>query len=313
MRKEFLTILAVIATIIVITFFILIAPSGPARTAGPAVPNGTPLPPFPQEPLPLSERLNSTDLLLREPVGGFRGDLIWLVDPDNATWDYVFYSRDYGPGNVTLSVTEVSSPLNTTHVTPSPGISARMVPDRFTIEPETNVTTQLVVNITPAGYSHDPLTRTFYVHADVEGEKNAVADDWIRVQMADRPTTYLSYQTSGGISERSINLHRGDTWKGTVTVSPGERGTGPVHIWFKEIDCTTMEMGSDDVPQPWSPGRPIISVSPDQFTGRSFGRYELPVTITAATDVPSGKYCYGVYYDTADGHTSYSVTVQVVA
>jgi hypothetical protein len=313
MRKEFLAILAGIATIIVIIFFILIAPSGPARTAGSVVPNGTPLPPLPQEPLPLSERLNSTDLLLREPVGGFRGPLLWTTGPDNITMDYFFYSRNFGPGNVTLTVYEVENPLDTTPLTPSPGISARMIPDHFTAGPGTETMSQLVVNISPGGYSHDSATRTFYVHAEAGGEKNAVADDWIRVRMGDQPITYLSYQTSGDISERSINLHRGDTWKGIVTVSPGERGTGPVHVWFKEIDCTTMEMGSGDVPQPWSPGRPVISVSPDQFTGRSFGRYELPATITAATDVPPGKYCYGVYYDTADGHTSYSVNVQVVA
>jgi hypothetical protein len=313
MRKEFLAILAVIATIIVITFFILIAPSGPARTTVSAVPNGTPLPPLPQEPLPLSERLNSTDLLLREPIGGFRGDLIWLVGPDNATWDYVFYSRDYGPGNVTLSVTEVSSPLNTTPVTPSPGIFARMVPDRFTIEPGTNITTQLVVNITPAGYSHDPVTRTFYVHADVEREKNAVADDWIRVQMADRPTTWLDYQTTGDISEHEITMHQGGRWVGNVTVRLGERGTGPVRVWFEELDCETMGSSSMDTPQPPSPGWPVISVDPAQFVGRSFGTYELQITVsTAAQPVQPGTYCYEIHIDAPDEHTSFSSKVQVI-
>jgi hypothetical protein len=313
MQKQYPAVPAIVAVIIVIAFLTIIVPAGMPRSGNSAVPATTPLPPLPKEPLLLAERLNSTDLLLREPVGGFRGPLLWINGPDNITMDYVFYSRNFGPGNVTLTVYEVENPLNTTPVTPSSGISARIIPDHFIAGPGTETVSQLVVNISPAGYSHDPATRTFFVHAEAEREKNAVADDWIRVRMGDQPITYLSYQTSGDFSEHSMNLRRGDTWKGTVTVSPGERGTGPVHVWFKEIDCTTMEMGSYDVPQPWDPGRPVISVSPDQFTGRSFGRYELSVTITAATDVPPGKYCYGVYYDTADGHTSYPVNVQVVS
>ena len=313
MKKQDLAIPTVIAVIIVIAFLIIIVPAVMPRSGNSAGPATTSPSPLPKEPLPLSERLNSTDLLLREPVGGFRGPLLWTTGPDNITMDYFFYSRESGPGNVTLTLYEVESPLNLTPVTPSPGISARMIPDHFIAGPGTETRSQMVVNISPAGYSHDPATRTYYVHAEAEREKNAVADDWIRVRMGDRPITYLSYQTSGDFSERSINLRRGDTWKGTVTVSPGERETGPVHVWFKEIDCTTMEMGSDDVPLPWDPGRPVIFVSPDQFTGRSFGRYELPVTITSVPEVPPGKYCYGVYYDTADGHTSYSVNVQVVA
>ena len=313
MVKQELAIHAVITAIIVIAFFILTVPVGIPRAGYPVVPATTPLPALPREALPLAERLNSTDLLLREPVGGFRGDLIWLVGPDNMTYDYVFYSRDYGPGNVTLSVAEVSSPLNTTPVTPSPGISARMVPDRFTTEPGTNITVQLVVNITPAGYSHDPVTRTFYVHADVEGEKNAVADDWIRVQMADRPTTYLSYQTTGDISEHEITMHQGGRWAGNVTVRLGERGTGPVRVWFQELDCVTMGTSSMDTPQPPSPGWPVISVDPAQFVGRSFGTYKLPTTVSAAArPVRPGTYCYEIHIDAPDEYTSFSSKVRVI-
>jgi hypothetical protein len=313
MRKKYPVILAIGAAIILVALVILVTGAGPVRTTVKTLTTETPLPILPREALPLSEQMNSTDLLLHEPVGGFRGPLLWISGPDNITMDYFFYSRNFGPGNVNLTLYEVESPLNTTPVTPSPGISVLMIPDHFIAGPGTETVSQLVVNISPAGFSHDTATRTYYVHAEVDGEKNAVADDWIRVRMGDQPITYLSYQTSGDFSERDMSLRQGDTWKGMVTIRPGERGTGPVHVWFKEIDCTIMEMGSDDAPQPWSPGRPIISVSHDQFTGRSFGRYELPVTITAATDVPPGEYCYGVYYDTADGHTSYSVNVQVVA
>ncbi len=313
MKKQDLAIHAVIAAIIGIALFILIVPGEIPHSGNPVIPATTPLQPLPEEALPLSERLNSTNLLLREPIGGFRGPLLWSNGPDNITMDYFFYSRNFGPGNVTLKVFEVENPLNTTPITHSPGISAQMIPDHFTAVPGTETVSQLVVNISPAGYSHDPATRTFYVQAGVSDEKNAIADDWIRVRMGDIPVTYLSYQTTGDFSERDIRLRRGGSWNGIITVIPGERGTGPVHVWFKEIDCATMAMGSDDVPQTWKRGRPIISVSPDRFTGRSFGRYKLPVTITTTPDVPQGEYCYGVYYDTADGHTSYSVTIQVIS
>ena len=312
MQKLHLAILAAIAAIVVIAGIVLLVPAGLPSGTRHDVPAPAPLPPLPKEPLPLSVRLNSTDLLLREPVGGFRGPLLWLTSPDTITMDYVFSSRDYGPGNVTLTVAEVESPLNATPVTPSPGITARMVPDRFTASPGTTTVSQLVVNIGPAGYSHDPATRTFFVHADASGNANAIADDWVRVRMGDMPITYESYQTSGGFSEPEIKMHRGIPWNGTVTILTGERGTGEVRIWFRELDCKTMAMGSEDTPEPWNPGRPVISVAPDRFTGRSFGRYELPVTISAGPDVPPGTYCFGVYYDAPDVHTSYSVKVTVV-
>ena len=309
MRKNSLIIRAVIIAIIIIIFIFLFATPRSTRFADTAGPAYTP----PTDALPLAEQLNSTSLLLHEPVGGFRGPLYWINSPDTVTWDYVFYSRNFGPGNVTLSVYEVSNPLNTIPVQPSPGISARMIPDRFTTVPGSEVTSQLVVNITSEGYSHNSVTRTFYVHASAEGEKNAVADDWIRVRMGDRPITYLSYQTKGDISNYNITIHRGERWVGNITVSPGERGTGPVRIWFKELDCETMFSSSMDTPQPPNPDWPEVTVDPDQFIGRSFGNYQLPATISAvAPSVQTGTYCYGINIDTADGRTGFDSKVHVI-
>jgi hypothetical protein len=206
MRNSYLIILAVIIAVTIIVSIFLFAMLGPIQfteTTGPAYLS-------PTQVLPLAEQLNSTSLLLHEPIGGFRGPLRWISEPANVTWDYEFYSRNYGPGNVTLSVYEVRNPLNTTPVQPTPGISARMIPDRFTTVPGSEVTSQLVVNITSEGYSHNSVTRPFYVHAEVEGEWNAVAYDWIRVRMGDRPISYTSYQTKGDISNSNITIHRGD-------------------------------------------------------------------------------------------------------
>lgn len=309
MPKNSLIILAVIIAVTIIVSIFLFAMLGSTRfteTTGPVYLS-------PTQALPLAEQLNSTSLLLHEPIGGFRGPLRWISEPANVTWDYRFYSRNYGPGNVTLSVYEVRNPLNTTPVQPTPGISARMIPDRFTTVPGSEVTSQLVVNITSEGYSHNSVTRTFYVHAKVEGEKNAVAYDWIRVRMGDRPISYTSYQTKGDISNSNITIHRGDRWVGNITVSPGERGTGPVMVWFKELDCETLFSSSIDTPQPPNPNWPEDTVYPDQFIGRSFGNYQLPATISAgAPSVQTGTYCYGITIDTADSRTSFDAKVHVI-
>jgi hypothetical protein len=188
-----------------------------------------------------------------------------------------------------------------------------MVPDRFTVGPGKNITAQLAVNVSPEGYSHDPVTRTFYVHADVEGEKNVIADDWIRVQMADRPTTWLDYQTRVGMSEPDIILHHGERWKGNLTVRLGERGTGPVHIWTEELDCGTLESLSLDTLQPPKPGSPVIAIDPAQFIGRSFGTYELGTEITTGNPTADpGTYCYEITINAPDAITSFSTKVHVV-
>ena len=313
MHKNSWIIPSVAVAIIIIASVILLGISSLPGPGGTPLPAQTPLPPLPREALPLSERLNSTDLLLREPVGGFRGGLAWLTGPDTIAYDYVFYSRDYGPGNVSLSVYEVSSPLNSTPIRPAAGISARMVPDRFSVEPGTNSTAQLVVTVSPEGYSHDPVTRTFYVHADAEGEKNAITDDWIRLQMADRPTTYLSYQTRAEMREPEISLHRGERWAGNLSVRLGERGTGPVHIWTEELDCGTLEFSSLDTPQPPKQGSPVIAIDPGRFIGRSFGTYELGTLITTGKPTADpGTYCYEITVDAPDVSTSFSTKVHVI-
>jgi len=271
-------------------------------------------PPLPKDPLPLEERLNSTPLLLEAPVGGFSGALHWVCGPHTLTYNYTFYSRGFGPGNVTLSVTEVAFPLSTEPISPSPGIETRISPDRFTIDPDDVVTTRFNVTILPDGFRHNATTRTFWIHADTDFMPNAVADDWIRVRMGDMPVTWIGYQTRPEFDPYDLAIRKGDRWSGNLTLHLGERETGPVRVWFKELDCDTMEMSSLDIPQPRNMGWPEISVSPDQFTGRSYGNYNLTTFIDAGSPwVAPGMYCYGTYIDTPAAHTSFSFKVRVTS
>jgi len=313
MHKKYCMMLVVFIAIVIVAAVLLVAIPRGIHLPGTAAPEGFPAPSLPETALPLDERLNSTQLLLHEPVGGFSGPLIWITGPDNATFNYTFYSRDYGPGNVTLTVSEVSAPLNTTPIIPSLGIAARMIPDYFTALPGAETGAQLVVTISPEGYSHDAVTRTFWVHADVKGAVNAIADDWIRVRMGDRPTTYTSYATTGEIEGHDITVHRGGQWMGNLTIISGERGTGPLLIWVKELDCGTMSFSSLDTPGPFTPGSPAFSIDPARFTARSFGKYEIPVAIdTHAPGVLPGTYCYEIVISAPDTNTDFSTTVRVI-
>lgn len=311
MHRKYGMILAVFVAIVIAAAIITTPLPGSIYPQSPAVPEGSPVPSLPEAALPLAELLNSTYLLLHEPIGGFSSPLIWITGPDNATFNYTFYSRDYGPGSVTLTVSEVSAPLNTTPVAPSPGISARIIPDHFTALPGEETRAQLVVNISPEGYSHDAVIRTFWVHAIAEGEENAIADDWIRVRMGDRPTTYIIYATTGEIDGQDITVNRGGRWAGNLTVSTGERGTGPLLVWVKELDCGTMYFSSLDTPAPSAPGSPAFSIDPARFTARSFGNYKIPVVITTNPDVLPGTYCYKIAISAPDTNTSFSSRVQV--
>jgi hypothetical protein len=270
--------------------------------------------PLPEDPLPFEERLASTPLLLHAPVGGFSGPLTWLNGPDSVTYEYRYYSRGFGPENVTLMVSEVKVPLSTEPVSPSHGITTRITPEHFPIEPDDMATALLNITVSPEGYTHTTTVHTFWVHAEADDMPNAVADDWIRSQMGDIPVTDLGMHSSietGGVG--GIRIRKGETWKRNLTVRLGERETGPVRIWFQELDCETSGMSSLDTPEPASPDWPHISVSPDEFVGRSFGTYNLTTTIdTGSLTLRPGTYCYGINAETADSRTSTSFKIDVI-
>ncbi len=172
---------------------------------------------------------------------------------------------------------------------------------------------QFIINISPEGYRNDTITKTFYIHANATGGMNAVADDWIRVRMGDRPNTYMSYVTTAEIGEQDITVSRGGIWTGNLTIRTGERGTGPLLIWVKELDCGTMFFSSLDTLAPFSPGSPAVSIDPALFTARSFGKYEIPVIIDAhSPGVLPGTYCYQIVISAPDTNTDFSATVQVI-
>lgn len=269
--------------------------------------------PLPEEPLPFEDRLASTPLLLHAPVGGFSGPLFWLSGPDTVTYEYQFHSRGFGPGNVSLTIDEVDFPLSTKTVPPSPGIDARITPDHFRFDPDDSITARLNITVMPEGYRNNTTTRTFRVHAGVDGMPNAVADDWIRVRMGDRPVSDVSHHASADIEARGISIRKGGVWKGNTTLKLGERDTGRVYIWFQELDCETSGMSSLDTPEPASPDWPHISVSPDEFIGRSYGTYNLTTTIdTGFLTLRPGTYCYGINVETAGSRSSASFTIDVI-
>ncbi|MEI8330555.1 MAG: hypothetical protein WCF90_02710 [Methanomicrobiales archaeon] len=93
MRKNYLIVLSVIIadTIIVSIFhFAMLVSTQFTETTGPVYLSPSPA-------LPLIEQLNSTRLLLHEPIGGFRGPLHWISEPATVRWNYEFYPVIAGP------------------------------------------------------------------------------------------------------------------------------------------------------------------------------------------------------------------------
>lgn len=304
-----------LAGIVIVSALLAIVVTGPGTPADISLP-GLEAPhsylPLPEDTLPFWDRLNSTPLLLSAPIGGFTGPLLWATGPDTLTYEYRFYARGFGPGNVTLTVTEVVFPAGTDAADPSPGIDARIDPDRFSITPGEVVTARLNVTIRPEGYSHNHTTRTFRVHAVTDLYPNTVADDWIRVRMGDYPNPYAQSSRKANLETRDITVRNGEQWSGNLTLVLDERETGPARAWFSELDCNTVEMSSFDTPQPEHAGWPVLSVTPDEFIARSFGTYNLTTVIdTRSHPVRPGIYCYGAHIKTADMGTEFSFKVRV--
>ena len=126
----------------------------------------------------------------------------------------------------------------------------------------------------------DAVTRTFCVHAAVEGADNAVADDWIRVRIGNRPTTYMSYITTGDIEWTRHHRPPRRTMDGKHhDHSPVKWGTGPIRVWVKELDCGTMFFSSLDTPRRPTPVPRTFSIDPVRFISEELWEYELPVVI----------------------------------
>lgn len=305
----------VLAGIVIVLALLAVMDTGPGTPADISLPGleapGSYLP-LPEDTLPFGDRLNSTALLLSAPVGGFTGPQYWVNGPDTLTYEYRFYARGFGPGNVTLTVTEVAYTGSMEPAGPSPGIDTQISPDHFSISPDEVVTAGLNVTIHPEGYSPGSTTRTFWLHADTDLYPNTVADDWIRIRMGDVPDPLFQRSSRVDFGTRDITVRNGEQWAGNLTLALDERETGPARAWFSELDCTTVEMASFDTPQPESAGWPVLSVTPDEFVARSYGTYNLTTVIdTRSHPVRPGTYCYGAHIETAGMGTEFTFKVRV--
>ena len=299
--------------IVIAALFVMITEPALIKSVSTQVYDSSMYMPLPKETLLLEDRLSSTPLLLYAPVGGLSGPLYWLNGPDTLTYEYQFHSRGFGPGNVTLTVHEVENPMSTIPVNPSPGTESHILPDHFSFDPDEIVTAQLNITVLPEGYRHNATIRTFWIHTGVDGMPNAVADDWVRLRMGDRPVSDISRHATASTEARGISIRKGGIWKGNTTLKLGERDTGRVYIWFQELDCETSGMSSLDTPEPTSPDWPHISVSPCEFVGRSFGNYNLTTTIdTGSLTLHPGTYCYGINVETTGSRTSSSFKIDVI-
>jgi hypothetical protein len=272
--------------------------------------------------------MTCTGDLLTRPVGGFSGNRLLVrlynytatgrilnTDPHGEI-KYTFYSRTMPPGTVTYRISHVAG-LYETVAEPMPeNISISISPDRFTAEPGHEYVSEVTVHVKPG----TELRENFWisVHADVEGEPGAIADDWVRLAIDDGSTMsgmglYHFYQGTGGYCQNVLVIPQGGSGHVPFFIRTGELDTGTVSVNLTAMPCNPDHgpLRPDELP-PWPAGI-AGSVDPDRFTGRSFASYLTNISFTVDPSVSPGDYCFSAILRTPTGGFDFApFTVRVV-
>ena len=257
-----------------------------------------------------------TDALLARPVGGFNGNdiVISLVSWSNFTRTldphptgsirYTFYSREMDTGTVKFSISRVKG-LYETEAMPMPeGIAVSMVPDEISPKPGTVFNSTVTVSIDPETFSGDTSQFWIYIHADGEGSGDIIADDWVRVAVSDGDFMMGAghfYTSGGGYCQKLLVIGQGETGHLPFMIRTGERDTGNVTLGLVTSPCIVDHgpLRPDERP-PWPEGI-RATITPDQFTGRSFATYLPDMAFTIGPNVPPGDYCFSAVLRTPTG------------
>ena len=286
---------------------------------------------FNPENLPLALEpgcLNCTDALLTRPVGGFSGDKLLVslydyqaggrtIDPDpHRSINYTFYARAMKPGNVSYTVSRVAG-LYGTEPEPMPeNITVLVEPDEFFAEPGHEYTSTVTVYVKPATV----LRENFWIHlhADVEGEPDAITDDWVRLAVDDGSEMsgmglYHFYRSSCGFCQDVLAIRQGESGTVPFAIRNSELETGNVTLGIETTPCSVNPgpLRPDEKP-PWPTGI-RATIVPDRFTGRSFASYLSNMSFSIAPTVQPGDYCFSAILRTPSGGSgSVPLTVRVI-
>lgn len=271
---------------------------------------------------------NCTDALLARPVGGFNGnDIIislttWnnftqVADPHpTGSIRYTFYPREMSTGTVKFRIYPVKG-LYETEAMPMPdGVAISIVPDEISPRPGAVFNSTVTVSIDPERFSRDDHQFWIYIHAAGEGSGDIIADDWVRVAVSDGDFMMgvgHFYTSGGGYCQKLLVIPQGETGHLLFMIRTGERDTGNVTLGLVTSPCFVDHgpLRPDERP-PWPEGI-RATITPDQFTGRSFASYLLAMSFAVDRTVQPGDYCFSAILRTPTGGSEYApFTLRVV-
>ncbi|MFA6361929.1 outer membrane lipoprotein carrier protein LolA [Methanoregula sp.] len=272
--------------------------------------------------------LNCTDALLTRPVGGFSGDKLLVslydyeaggrtIDPDpHRSINYTFYARAMKPGNVRYTVSRVAG-LYDTEPEPMPeNISVFVEPGEFTAEPGHEYTSAVTVHVKPGTVMRENFW--IHIHAAVEGEPDALTDDWVRLAVDDGSEMsgmglYHFYQGSGGYCQKVLVIRQGETGHTRFAIRNSELDTGNVTLGLVTSPCSVDHGPLRPDERPAWPEGIRATITPDLFTGRSFATYLTDMSFDISLEVLPGDYCFSAVLRTPTGGGDYApFTVRVI-
>jgi outer membrane lipoprotein-sorting protein len=272
--------------------------------------------------------LHCTDALLTQPVGGFSGERLLVslydyqvggqtlkTDPHRAI-NYTFYARAMKPGKVRYTISRVAG-LYGTEPEPMPeNITVLVEPGEFIAEPGHAYTSTVTAHVKPATVLKENFW--IHIHADVEGVPDAITDDWVRLAVDDGSLMsgmglYHFYQGSGGYCQKVLVIRQGESGQLPFAIRNSELDTGNVTLGLVTSPCMVDHGPLRPDERPSWPAGIRATITPDQFTGRSFASYLSDMSFGIDPQVQPGDYCFSAILRTPTGGGDYApFTVRVI-
>ncbi|OPY37113.1 MAG: hypothetical protein A4E35_01577 [Methanoregula sp. PtaU1.Bin051] len=243
----------------------------------------------------LGRQLNDTAALLTLPVGGFEDGRVFVSSyyPEGFA-NYTLVTRNMTPTTVELRIFPVEMARSSAGHAPYEDLNVSITPDYFVVAADRSYTAQVRVNLTSGRYDETLKLLPYYVQARPISGDRIIADDWVLVYAGGAFVPGVSgfYRGRAHLldSDRELTIKAGETGNATFLNQPGIGGTGFVQYNLSmvsgRIDMMPMR---EDEKRPFPQGMEV-TISPNNYTARSFGYYPSVITVKTDPDLPPGDY-----------------------